>query len=258
MISAAGPHSLHLITVANSIGNYTIGLTPHQGSFSFGSNGGIEVYTGGPTVDNCDISSSGLAKLPRRRSHHHAEAIRRRQQPDHQRQWPGHSSIRIVVPQLQFPASQHRHDRIRRCPDDQQPGFPKLGRALRSCNWTPPPCSARPARRINIAQGGTLALTGSTSVAAGVTNAGLIHLSGAMPKGFTGTISNTGSITIDAGATGFFGGPLSGAGAIDNEGVLFFNNTASCGNITGDPALPLWLPMLPSHRPAPPSPRAAD
>jgi hypothetical protein len=56
MISVTGPHSIHLITVANSTGpDYTIGLSPHSGSFDFGGGGSIDVYAGLTTINNCDV-----------------------------------------------------------------------------------------------------------------------------------------------------------------------------------------------------------
>jgi hypothetical protein len=231
MISAAGAHTLHLITVANSIGNYTIGLMPHQGSFNFGSNGGIEVYTGGATVNNCDISSTGLLNF-------------RLGDPTTTLKQYGTAGAGIITMNglgtLQFESSVT---------------FSTLQANLGTTEFVAPlttganfqigsgalvqmdaPSTLTPPGTISIAANGTLALTGGTTVGAGVINAGLVHLSGLSPNAFIGTVSNTGTITIDSGAMGIFSGSLSGAGAISNQGSLSIGATASCGNITGSGA----------------------
>jgi DNA-binding beta-propeller fold protein YncE len=83
---------------------------------------------------------------------------------------------------------------------------------------------------------GTLALAGSSSVFGSVTNgtSGAIHLSGNSPNVFFAAVSNSGTLTIDAGASGTFYGAYTGAGPINNYGSAYFNASSIAGEITGN------------------------
>jgi hypothetical protein len=96
---------------------------------------------------------------------------------------------------------------------------------------------------------GTLGLAGSTSVSGSVTNnaSGLIHLLGSTPNVFVSPVANAGTLTIDAGASGTFYGPYTGAGPIKNFGSVYFNAASISGTITGNGNLNIGNQSLPTQ-----------
>jgi hypothetical protein len=95
---------------------------------------------------------------------------------------------------------------------------------------------------------GTLALAGSSNVLGPVTNngTGTIHLSGTQPNVFFGAVDNEGALDIDAGASGTFYGPYTGAGSVNDMGVLYFNANSIAGPITGGGIVNLGTPANPT------------
>jgi hypothetical protein len=95
----------------------------------------------------------------------------------------------------------------------------------------------------------TLALAGSSSVSGSVNNAanGTIHLSGSSPNVFFGLVSNSGTLTIDAGASGTLYGPYSGSGSIVNNGTLYVDANSMSGSVTGSGVLTLGALGAPAN-----------
>ncbi len=89
---------------------------------------------------------------------------------------------------------------------------------------------------LGLINSGTLALSGSSSVLGPVNNSGgTIHLSGNTPNVFYGATTNTGTLTIDAGASGTFYGAFNGSAgsSIIDNGSLYLNANSVSGSISG-------------------------
>ncbi|MGD0768242.1 MAG: SMP-30/gluconolactonase/LRE family protein [Tepidisphaeraceae bacterium] len=82
----------------------------------------------------------------------------------------------------------------------------------------------------------TLALSGESSVFGSVTNnsGGLVHLSGTGFNVFYGAVSNSGTLTVDAGASGTIYGAYTGSGKIVDNGSLYLNANSVAGPISGN------------------------
>ena len=83
---------------------------------------------------------------------------------------------------------------------------------------------------------GALSLAGYSSVYGSVTNnaSETIHLSGTGPNVFYGAFSNSGTLTIDAGASGTVYGAYTGSGKIIDNGSLYLNANSVTGPISGN------------------------
>jgi hypothetical protein len=224
MISAAGPHNLHLITVANSVGNYTVGLTPHQGSFNFGSNGGIEVYAGGPTVMNNDLSSSGQLNFrvadPTTTLKQFGSVASPIVNVD------GAGTLQFLSPSVTFNQLQANLGLTEFGAPLATRGSMSIGNGatvqLDATTFLGPPGS------VSIAVGGTLVAEAGTTIMATTNSAGTIHLMPGASAMFSGSLTNTGTLTVDAGASGTVSLPYVNSGSITNNGLLTFN-----GSFTG-------------------------
>jgi hypothetical protein len=222
MISAAGPHMLHLITVANAAGNYTLGLAPHQGSFSFGANGGIEVYSGGITTNNCDASSTGFLNYrvgdPTTVLHQMGDVSSPVINVD------GLGTLQFLTPAVMFNQLRANGGKtefvmaLTTSATSIQIGGG--GTVQLDAGSTLGPGT------VTVAAGGTLSLTsGSSMLSSSITNSGTVHIGGGASAIFSGSFSNPGKLTIDAGGAAHVLMPYASSGSITNSGVLDFGNT---------------------------------
>ncbi len=235
MISAVGTHSLHLLTVANSTSpNYTIGLAQHEGTFTFGGNGGIEVYSGGATVINSDVKSAAQLNFrvadPSTVLHQFGDVTAPFITVD------GLGTLQFYSPNVTFDSLTANLGTTEFMVPVNTTGNYTIGSGA-TVKFDGANSTLNGPGSVTINTGGALwFVNGGNNVAAGVTNSGTIHLSGAAPTLFTGSLTNNGNILLDAGASAFIAMPYSafGSGTITNNGMLNFNSTFSGSHgITG-------------------------
>jgi hypothetical protein len=254
MISAAGPHALHLLTVANSTstsaGDYTIGTSPHQGSFSFGIAGGIEVYADGTTVNNCDISASSLLNLRTGGGTTTLSQFGNVSSP--QISINGLGTIKFFSPMISFSILQANLGTAEFVAPLTTSGTFAIsnGATVQLDGMS----SMLSGGTISIAAGGSMKFAASATISDSVSNAGTVEATmGAGSVSFTGSFTNaaTGNIQADMGSIIHMIGPSglstnpgtitlasggfdNGGHTLDNTGTISGAGLLSTGGLTND------------------------